>query len=158
MKAKLSFFFWLVPFVLLAQSKTMRELDEAYPDAFALVFYHSSLNMLNVDDDPDFDRMISNINKIKLLRIERSNEEFTDKKLSDLKVKLADRDYEELMIVKGKGYDTTVYMQEDQGEVKGFFLYVLDDDSFMAFDVDGILPVKDIGLLVEKIKDVKGLK
>ena len=41
---------------LLAQGPTMRELADDYPDAFKLMFYHSTLNMLNMEDNEDFAR------------------------------------------------------------------------------------------------------
>jgi uncharacterized protein DUF4252 len=141
-----------------AQSKVMRHLADDYPDAFVLMFYHSSLNMLNIDDDPDFARMIRDIDRIKVLRIDKEADNFTGDALTSLKSELRDRGFEELMIIKSKGYDIGVYINEDDDEIEGFFLLMNEENNFTAIDVLGSMAVGDISLLVEKIKDVKELK
>ena len=132
----------------------MRNLSDEYPDAFVLMFYHSSLNMLNIDDDPEFARMISDIEKIKVLRINKEEDNFDAKAISDLKKDLADRDFEELMIVKSKDYDIGIYILEDDDDIEGFFLLMDEDETFMAIDVLGSMQVGDISQLVNKIKEV----
>ncbi|RLD19617.1 MAG: hypothetical protein DRI71_11535 [Bacteroidetes bacterium] len=144
----------IMPLFSNAQSKVMRELSDSYPDAFVLMFYHSSLNMLNIDDDPDFARMIHDIEKIKVLRIDKEEDNFNSEALSTLKKELADRDFEELMIVKSKDYDIGVYLHEDGDDIEGFFLIMDENETFMAIDVLGSMPVGDISQLVNKIKDV----
>jgi Domain of unknown function (DUF4252) len=137
-----------------AQSKVMRQLADDYPDAFALMIYHSSLNMLNIDDDPDFARMIHDIDKIKVLRVDKKEEKFTVEKLSAIKSELTDRGFEELMIIKSKDYDIGVYILEDDGDIEGYFLLMDEDENFTAIDVLGSMAVGDISQLVQKIKDV----
>jgi len=132
----------------------MRNLADDYPDAFVLMIYHSSLNMLNIDDNPDFARMIHDIDRIKVLRIDKKEENFTNTSLSSLKETLTDRGFEELMIVKSKEYDIGVYIHEDEDEIEGYFLILNEDENFTAIDVLGSMAVGDIGQLVEKIKDV----
>lgn len=132
----------------------MRNLSDNYPDAFVLMFYHSSLNMLNIDDDPEFARMISDIEKIKVLRINKEEDNFDSEAIGVLKKDLTDRDFEELMTVKSKDYDIGIYIHEDGDDVEGFFLLMDEDETFMAIDVLGSMPVGDISQLVNKIKEV----
>jgi hypothetical protein len=108
--------------------------------------------MLNIDDDPEFARMIHDIDKIKVLRINKEEDNFNSEALNTLKKDLADRDFEELMIVKSKEYDIGVYIHEDGDDIEGFFLMMDEDETFMAIDVLGSMPVGDIGQLVNKIK------
>jgi len=110
--------------------------------------------MLNIDDDPEFARMIHDIEKIKVLRIDKEEDNFNSEALSTLKKELADRDFEELMIVKSKDYDIGVYLHEDGDDIEGFFLIMDENETFMAIDVLGSMPVGDISQLVNKIKDV----
>lgn len=133
----------------------MRNLSEQYPDAFVLMFYHSSLNMLNIDDDPTFARMIRDLEKIKLLRINKDADDFTSENLKDLKKELNDRDYEMLMVAKSNEFDITVYILEDDDDIKGFFLFMDEESEFYAIDVVGSMNVGDISLLVDRIKEVK---
>lgn len=148
------FLLLLFPLLSNAQSKVMRNLADQYPDAFVLMFYHSSLNMLNIDDDPEFARMISDIEKIKVLRINKEEDNFDSKAVGLLKKDLTDKDFEELMIVKSKDYDIGIYIHEDDGDIEGFFLLMDEDETFMAIDVLGSMPVGDISQLVNKIKEV----
>jgi hypothetical protein len=143
-----------MPALVQAQSKVMRDLADDYPDAFVLMIYHSSLNMLNIDDNPDFARMIHDIDRIKVLRIDKNEDNFTNTSMSSLKETLADRGFEELMIIKSKEYDIGVYIHEDDDEIEGYFLIMNEDENFTAIDVLGSMAVGDIGQLVEKIKDV----
>ena len=143
-----------MPILSSAQSKVMRNLSDQYPDAFVLMFYHSSLNMLNIDDDPEFARMISDIEKIKVLRIDKEEDNFDTKAIAVLKKDLIDKDFEELMIVKSKDYDIGIYILEDGDDIEGFFLLMDEDETFMAIDVLGSMQVGDISQLVNKIKEV----
>lgn len=152
---KLTFILLLIlPGLVQGQSKVMRDLADDFPDAFVLMIYHSSLNMLNIDDDPDFARMIYDIEKIKVLRVDKEEDDFTSEALSSLKKALNTRGFEELMIIKSKDYDIGVYINEDDGDIEGYFLLMDEDKNFTAIDVLGSMAVGDISQLVQKIKDV----
>ena len=144
----------LSPLLSLAQGKTMRELSDQYPDAFELMFYHSSLNMLNIEDNEDYARVIKDIDRIKLIRIEKDEFDFASGNLSDIRETLSDRSYEELMMVTSKDSKISVFIQEDGDDVEGFFLYMDEEEAFTAIDVRGYIQLNDIGLLVEKLKDI----
>jgi hypothetical protein len=144
----------LMPYFSQAQSKVMRNLSEEFPDGRVFMFYHSSLRMLNIEDDPDFDRMIRDIEKIKVLMIEKEDSLDSDKILSEIRDGLADEDFEELMEVKSKDYNIGVYILEDD-EIEGFFLIMNEDDNLVAIDLVGSMPIGDIGQLVDKIKEAK---
>ena len=135
----------------------MKELSEEYPAAFKLMFYHSSLNMLNIEDNEDFARVIRDIDKIKLLRIDKEEASFNNEQLKSIRTKLNTRSYEELMKVKSQDSDIAVFIQEDDGDIEGFFLYMDEEESFTAIDVRGYIDLADIGLLVDKIKEVDKL-
>lgn len=132
----------------------MKELSEEYPDAFKLMFYHSTLNMLNMEDDEDFARIIRDIDRIKLLRIEKDKFGFTSGELKSLRSKLSDRDYEELMMITSKDSKISVFIQEDGDDIEGFFLYMDEQEAFTAIDVRGYVAINDIGMLVDTLKDV----
>ena len=152
---KIAFILLLIlPGLVQAQSKVMRDLADDFPDAFVLMIYHSSLNMLNIDDDPDFARMIRDIEKIKVLRVDKDEDNFTSEALVDLKGDLNDRGFEELMAIKSKDYNIGVYILEDDDDIEGYFLLMDEDENFTAIDVLGSMAVGDIGQLVDKIKDV----
>jgi hypothetical protein len=105
--------------------------------------------------------MIRDLEKIKLLRINKDADQFTKEKLSDLKDELDERGYEKLMVANSKEFDITVYILEDppgggqDSEIEGFFLFMDEESDFFAIDVVGSMNVSDIGLLVDRIKEVK---
>ena len=132
----------------------MRELSEEYDDARAFMIYHSSLNMLNIEDNEDFTRVVRDIDRIKVLIIDKSESEFASSNLSDLRETLTDRSYEELMTFDSKENNIAVFIQEDDEDIEGFFLYMDEGESFTAIDVRGSIQLKDIGLLVEKIQEL----
>jgi molybdopterin converting factor small subunit len=144
----------LSPLLGLAQGKTMHELSDQYPDAFELMFYHSSLNMLNIEDNEDYARVIKDIDRIKLIRIEKDEFDFASGDLKDIRETLTDRSYEELMMITSKDSKISVFIQEDGDDVEGFFLYMDEEEAFTAIDVRGYIQLNDIGLLVEKLKDI----
>lgn len=130
----------------------MRNLADDFPEARALVFYYSSLNMLNIEDDPGFSEMISDIEKIKVLIIEKEGAEFNKEVVNGIKNDLISQDFEELMTMKNKDYDIGVYILEDDGDVEGFFFLMDEEDSLIAVDLVGSMPISDVGNLIDKIK------
>lgn len=145
----------ITPLLGQAQSKAMKNLSDQYPDGRVFMFYHSSLNMLNIEDDPEFSKMIQDIEKIKVLMIE--SEEQTTKKgiVAELKDDLDSEGFEELMTVQSKDYDVGVYILEDDGEVEGFFFVMEEGSNLVAVDLIGSMPINDIGKLMEKIQEAK---
>ena len=132
----------------------MKELAEEYDEARVFMIYHSSLNMLNIEDNEDFTRVVRDIDRIKVLIIDKSESEFTSSNLDDLRETLEDRSYEELMTFDSKENNIAVFIQEDDEDIEGFFLYMEEEESFTAIDVRGSIQLKDIGLLVEKIQEL----
>lgn len=130
----------------------MRNLADEFPEARALVFYYSSLNMLNIEDDPEFAEMIKDIEKIKVLIVEKESTEVSKKVIVGLKTDLTKYDFEELMTVRNKDYDIGVYIKEDDSDIEGFFFIMNEEDSLVAVDLVGSMPVGDVGMLIDKIK------
>ena len=149
---KIILLFILAPSLLMGQSKVMRNLADVFPEARALVFYYSSLNMLNIEDDPEFAEMISDIEKIKVLIIEKDGEDFDQGTISSIKADLAKYTFEELMTLKNKDYDIGVYIKDDDGDIEGFFFIMDEEESLIAVDLVGSMPVGDVGMLIDKIK------
>lgn len=144
--------FLFIPTLLIGQSKVMRNLADEFPEARALVFYYSSLNMLNIEEDPEFAEMIKDIEKIKVLIVEKESTEVSKKVIAGLKTDLTKYNFEELMTVRNKDYDIGVYINEDDSEIEGFFFIMNEEDNLIAVDLVGSMPVGDVGMLIDKIK------
>ena len=144
--------FLVIPTLLLGQSKVMRNLADEFPEARALVFYYSSLNMLNIEEDPEFAEMIKDIEKIKVLIVEKESTEVSEKVIPGLKAELTNYKFEELMTVRNKDYDIGVYIKEDDSDIEGFFFIMNEEENLIAVDLVGSMPVGDVGMLIDKIK------
>ena len=53
--------------LVLAQSKTTETLHEKYSDSRSFFFYNNTLRMLNQEENKEFDELIKDIEKMKLL-------------------------------------------------------------------------------------------
>lgn len=142
----------LVPAIAHSQSKVMRNLADDFPEARVLMFYHSTLNMLNLEDDPEFAEMIRDIEKIKVLIIENSLTDDKKAVVADLKLDLGKYDFEELMTINSKDYDIGVYINDDDGNIEGFFFIMNEEESLITVDLVGSMPVSDVGMLIDKMK------
>lgn len=135
-----------------AQSKMMRNLSEQYEEAFSMVFYHSTLNMMNVDEDPEFSALIKDLEKIKLIRLDKDKFDFSDAMMVELKDEIIDEEYEELMTVRHDGSDVKVYIKERKGVTTGLFMYMDEINDFTAFDITGSVPLKQLTNLISKVQ------
>lgn len=132
-----------------AQSKVMKNLAEEYPDATTFVIYHSHFTMLNQNDDPEIAALAASIDKIKVLTFNN----FTSADKTKLMEELESSNFESLMTIKHKGADIMAYINEDDGDIEGYFLIVKSEDYTMAIDVIGSPDAKQIGKIIDTVKN-----
>ena len=68
MKIILTLFCFGLANLVFAQTKTTQALDDKY-EGLSLYFYKNTLRMLNQTDDPSFDELIKDIEKMKFMMI-----------------------------------------------------------------------------------------
>ena len=147
----------ICPALAFGQSKVMRNLAEEFPEARVIMLYHSTLNMLNIEEDEEYARMIRDIEKIKLLIVDKTTQKYSTTVIDDLKSDLSKYDFEELMTLRSKDYDIGVYINDDDGDIEGFFFIMDEEESLVAVDLVGNMPVGDVGKLIDKIKEANDL-
>jgi len=147
----------ICPTLAFGQSKVMRNLAEEFPEARVIMLYHSTLNMLNIEEDEEYARMIRDIEKIKLLIVDKTTQKYSTTVIDDLKSDLSKYDFEELMTLRSKDYDIGVYINDDDGDIEGFFFIMDEEESLVAVDLVGNMPVGDVGKLIDKIKEANDL-
>jgi len=135
----------ICPTLAFGQSKVMRNLAEEFPEARVIMLYHSTLNMLNIEEDEEYARMIRDIEKIKLLIVDKTTQKYSTTVIDDLKSDLSKYDFEELMTLRSKDYDIGVYINDDDGDIEGFFFIMDEEESLVAVDLVGNMPVGDVG-------------
>lgn len=128
------FIFSVVP--VIAQTKTTQSLDDQY-EGLSLYFYRNTLRMLNQSEDPAFDELIKDIEKMRFLMIDKANSKFSKEDYQKLLAGYKSESYEEIMTGRYDGKSFDVYMHEKGGEVKGTILLLNDTEGLMVLDILG---------------------
>ncbi|MBS1681150.1 MAG: DUF4252 domain-containing protein [Bacteroidetes bacterium] len=126
----------VLPITVLAQTKTTNDLDKKY-EGLSLYFYKNTLRMLNQKDNKEFDELIKDIEKMKLLVIDRAKSNFTDNQYKKLKENYQSEAYEEMMTSRFNGKNFNVYIKETNGRVKGTVILASDSSSLYVLDILG---------------------
>ncbi|MBN8576662.1 MAG: DUF4252 domain-containing protein [Cyclobacteriaceae bacterium] len=119
-----------------AQTKTTQALDQKY-EGLSLFFYRNTLRMLNQTDDPAFDDLIKDIEKMRFVMINRATEKFTESDYKNLLAGYKSEAYEEIMTGRADGRTFTVYVKENNGNVKGTVILAKDETSLLVLDMLG---------------------
>jgi hypothetical protein len=126
-----------------AQTKTTQALDEKY-DGLSLFFYRNTLRMLNQKDDPAFDELIKDIEKMRFMMINKVESNFTDSDYKKLLDGYKSEAYEEMMSGRADGRTFTVYLRETNGNVKGTVILAKDEESVMVLDILGKIAINKV--------------
>ena len=126
-----------------AQTKTTQALDEKY-DGLSLFFYRNTLRMLNQKDDPAFDELIKDIEKMRFMMINKMESNFTDGDYKKLLDGYKSEAYEEMMSGRADGRTFTVYLRETNGNVKGTVILAKDEESVMVLDILGKIAINKV--------------
>lgn len=97
--------------ILVAQSTTTQKLHESNKEALAAFLYHNTLRMLNQSDDPEFDALIKDIEKMKFLMIDKKFGAFDYKKLV---ANYKSESFEEVMTSRYQGKSFDIFREGKQ--------------------------------------------
>jgi hypothetical protein len=75
MKTILTLILFSTVSLVFSQTKTTQALDDKY-DGLTLYFYRNTLRMLNQSEDPSFDELIKDIEKMRFLMIDKTTSKF----------------------------------------------------------------------------------
>ena len=138
----------------LAQTKTTEKLDKDY-DGMSLYFYKNTLRMLNQKEDPAFDEMIKDIEKIRFVMIDRNEgKKFTNSDYSKLKSDyLKKESFEEIMNGRIEGRNLNVLVRESGGKVQGTVIMAGDSSNLYVLDILGKVALEKAGALFKMIDE-----
>ena len=130
---------------LLAQSKTTEELHKKYSDALSFFFYNNTLRMLNQDEDKEFDELIKDIDKMKLLMIKRDATHASDAEIKKLSTSYKAEAFEEMMTARHEGKNFDIYLKENgKGKAEGMIILVNDSTTLYVMDVVGSIQLNKV--------------
>jgi hypothetical protein len=136
-----------------AQTRTTEQLDEKYEGA-SLYFYKNTLRMLNQKEDPEFDEMIKDIEKIRFVMVDRREEDFSTTDYKKLKEDYTKKEkYEEIMNGRLEGRNLNVYVRESGGKVKGTIIMASDSSNLYVLDILGKIALEKAASLFKMIDD-----
>lgn len=118
------------------QTKTTQSLDDKY-DGLTLYFYRNTLRMLNQTEDPAFDELIKDIEKMRFLMIDKTQSNFDQADYRKLLSGYTGEEYEEVMTGRYDGRNFDVYLKEKNGEIKGTIILATDSTSVIVLDILG---------------------
>lgn len=124
----------------LAQTKTTQALDDKY-EGLSLYFYRNTLRMLNQSEDPAFDELIKDIDKMRFLMVDKTSSKFSQNDFTTLLGSYKSESYEEIMTGRYEGKSFGVYMKEIKGDVKGTVMLLNDSTNLMVLDILGKIPL-----------------
>jgi hypothetical protein len=130
-----------------AQSKTTEALNKKY-DSKAAFFYHNTLRMMNQKEDPAFDALIKNIEKIKFLMIRKDPNSFDYKKLVQ---EYRSESFEEAMSSRHEGKSFDIFLKEKNNKTTGMLVLVNDDSTLMVLDIVGSIALDQVTKLYNTI-------
>jgi hypothetical protein len=138
----------------LAQTKTTEKLDSDY-DGMSLYFYKNTLRMLNQKEDPAFDEMIKDIEKIRFVMIDRTEgKKFTESDYTKLKSDyLKKESFEEIMNGRVEGRNLNVLVRESGGKVNGTVIMAGDSSKLYVLDILGKIALEKAGSLFKMIDE-----
>ncbi|MBS1489746.1 MAG: DUF4252 domain-containing protein [Bacteroidetes bacterium] len=119
-----------------AQTKTTETVEKKY-NGLKLYFYKNTLRMLNQKENPEFDELIKDIEKMKFLMVDKTQHSFTDTDYKKLKKEYKSESYEEMMTSRYQGRNFDVYIKESAGRVKGTVILANDSTHLYVLDILG---------------------
>jgi hypothetical protein len=127
-----------------AQSKTTEALAKKHTDALSLFFYNNTLRMLNQANDPGFDELIKDIEKMKFLLIKKDERNFDPDTYKQLIGDYKAEEFEEIMTSRFEGKNLDVFLKEKDGKTKGMLVLVNDKESLYILDILGKINVNKV--------------
>lgn len=134
----------------LSQTKTTEALQKKHSDALAFYFYNNTLRMLNQKEDPGFDELVKDIEKMKFLVIDK-NQNFGPSDYKNLVSGYKAEAFEEIMTSRLEGKNFDVFLKEQNGKTKGMIVTVNDSSNLYVLDIVGSIALNKITSLFNTI-------
>lgn len=128
-----------------AQSSIVTEFKENHETALSLYLYPSTLRMINIERNQEFDEMISEIKKARFFKMDSGSVSRVD--LSNLEKSLTNEGFEEVMFVKNKDMDLRVWaLGEKNPEL---VILSKSGEELMVLEINGIINIAKIPKLTQ---------
>jgi hypothetical protein len=127
----------------LAQTKTTNELTEKH-SSWTVFLYHNTMRMINQKDDKDLDELIKDIEKVKIVNINKKEKNFGDIHYKALSASYKAEGFEEIMTTRYEGKNFNAYIKQKDRETIGMVLTVSDSADVYVMDLVGKVALNKI--------------
>lgn len=138
-----------VGFAAAAQSPVTNALEKEY-DGMSAFFYHNTLRMINQSEDPAFDDLIRDVEKMKFVMIRK------DVKAPDYRKLIGDyraESFEEAMTSRHQGKNFDVFIKAEDNRTTGMLVLVNDETSLMVLDIVGSISLDKVTRLYSTLNE-----
>ncbi|MDZ4714778.1 MAG: DUF4252 domain-containing protein [Cytophagales bacterium] len=134
-----------------AQSKTTQTLLTRFDKKLSLYFYKNTLRMLNQKEDPEFDELIKNVEKLRFIMVNKSDEKFGVEDYKKLAGDYQQESYEPIVNSRFEGKNFDIFLKDFKGSSPGTVVLVNDSSSLFVLDIIGTIDVRKAGALFSAI-------
>jgi len=142
----------VISFSAQAQSDATESFHKRCHNARVFFFYNNTLRMINQGEDKNFDDLIKDIERMKLLIINKTEEKFNDGEYKKLIADYKKESFEEIMATRHEGKSFNIYLKEKDGKTKGMIVTVNDTDMMYVLDIVGSVALTNIQKFFKEIE------
>lgn len=143
MKNILTLSFLFLVSVCLAQTETTNSLDKDYGSR-TFFLYNNTLRMINQKGDKSFDELIKDIEKMKIVWVNKKEKNFGATQYKKLVAGYKSEKFEEIMNTRYEGKSFNAYVKEKDGDTKGMVVTVDDGENVYVMDIVGKIALNQI--------------
>lgn len=129
----------------IAQSSVVTNFKENHETALSLYFYPSTLRMINIERNVEFDEMISDIKKARFFKLDSGVVSKDD--LARLEKDLTNEGFEEVMFMKSKDMDLRVWGLEKRNPE--LVILSKSNEELMLLEINGMINIAKIPKLTQ---------
>jgi hypothetical protein len=133
----------------LAQNSAVTEFKENHGAALSLYFYPSTLRMINLERNKEFDEMIRHVKKARFFRMDSGS--VTKEDLQSLITKLSEDGFEEMMMVKNQEMDLRIWGIDQR--IPETVVITKNGHEVMLLEVEGMINVAKIPKIMESFNE-----
>jgi hypothetical protein len=126
-----------------AQTDATNELSEKYSSR-TFFLYNNTLRMINQSGNAEFDELIKDIEKMKVVYVNKKEKNFGTEQYKKLVTSYKAERFEEIMSTKYEGRSFNAYIKEEGGKTKGMVVTVDDLENVYVMDIVGSVALNKI--------------
>jgi hypothetical protein len=138
-----------IPYFAFSQNSAVTAFTEKHDTALTLYFYPSTLRMINLERNQEFDEMIRHVKKARFFRMDSGS--VTKEDLQILITKLSEDGFEEMMMIKNQEMDLSIWGLDQR--IPETIVISKNDHEVMLLEVEGMINVAKIPKIMDSFNE-----